>query len=187
MKLPTAVTTTVLLAGFASASCRDSSAPSEISGSSWLRRRSTGTPPIRSIAAAVPPPTRTSSSTLICGMAKRSLQAFTISAETIASVSGILIVKQEPWPCVLARSMVPPMRSILLRTTSMPTPRPEIAVTASAVEKPARNMKLRTCASVIAASSVSVASPLLSTLARIATTSSPRPSSATSIMMWPPS
>ena len=41
---------------------------------------------------------RTSSTTLICGMAKRSPPASTISAETIASVSGILMVKVVPWP-----------------------------------------------------------------------------------------
>ncbi len=39
-------------------------------------------------------------------------------------------------------STVPPMTSILVRTTSMPTPRPETPVTALAVEKPARKMNL---------------------------------------------
>ncbi len=74
---------------------------------------------------------RTSSTTLICGIAKRSPPPPTISAETMASVSGILIVKVVPLPAhaVAARS-VPPIFSMLVLTTSMPTPRPETAVTA---------------------------------------------------------
>jgi hypothetical protein len=36
--------------------------------------------------------------------------------------------------------MVPPIFSTFVRTTSMPTPRPETLVTFSAVEKPARKM-----------------------------------------------
>ena len=41
------------------------------------------------------------------------------------------------------RSTVPPICSILLRTTSMPTPRPEMLVTFAAVEKPGMKMKLQ--------------------------------------------
>ena len=37
---------------------------------------------------------------------------------------------------MLFRSMVPPIFSILVFTTSMPTPRPDTAVTTVAVEKP---------------------------------------------------
>ena len=69
-------------------------------------------------------------------MAKRSPPASTISAETMASVSGILMVKVVPAPATDFRSTVPPICSILLRTTSMPTPRPEMLVTSAAVEKP---------------------------------------------------
>ena len=75
------------------------------SGSSRSRRRSTGVSLMRSIIDLGPPSprsggdcARTSSTTLICGMAKRSPPASTISAETIASVSGILMVKVVPWP-----------------------------------------------------------------------------------------
>ena len=74
-------------------------------------------------------------------MAKRSPPDSTISAETMASVSGILMVKVVPWPATLFRSIVPPIFSILVFTTSMPTPRPDTAVTTAAVEKPARKMK----------------------------------------------
>src|SRR6185437_5987824 len=79
---------------------------------------------------------RTSSSTESCGKAKRSPADSTINADTIASVSGILMVNLTPAPATERRSTVPPICSILLRTTSMPTPRPEILVTRSAVEKP---------------------------------------------------
>ncbi len=80
---------------------------------------------------------RTSSTTLICGMAKRSLAHSTISAETMARVSGILMTKVVPLPTAERISTVPPIFSMLVLTTSMPTPRPETLVTLAAVEKPA--------------------------------------------------
>jgi hypothetical protein len=80
---------------------------------------------------------RTSSITANCGMAKRSPLHSTISAETMARVSGILTMKTEPLPRTLFISTVPPIFSMLVRTTSMPTPRPETLVTVVAVEKPA--------------------------------------------------
>ena len=64
-----------------------------------------------------------------CGIAKRSPPASTMSAETIASVSGILIVNVVPGPGADFKSTVPPICSMLARTTSMPTPRPEMLVT----------------------------------------------------------
>ena len=70
------------------------------------------------------------------GIAKRSSFTITMRAATIARVSGILIVKVVPRPVSERISIVPPMSSILLFTTSIPTPRPEIDVTAAAVEKP---------------------------------------------------
>ena len=76
-------------------------------------------------------------------MAKRSPPASTMSAETIASVSGILMVKVVPAPPTDFKSTVPPICSILARTTSMPTPRPEMLVTCAAVEKPGAKMKLQ--------------------------------------------
>ncbi len=204
--LPTVVTTTVVSArGGEAAWSRRNRFDRRTSGSSSSRRRSTSAPatcstvivsrapglsadasPVRPAAGAFGP-TLTSSRTAICGIAKRSPPAATRTAEMMARVSGIFTVKQEPAPGVLASSIVPPMRSMLARTTSMPTPRPEIEVTASAVEKPARKMKARIWASVIADSSASVARPWASALARTRATSMPRPSSLISMRMWPPS
>ena len=59
----------------------------------------------------------------------------------MASVRGILITNVEPAPALDRRSMLPPMRSMLVRTTSMPTPRPETVVTFSAVENPGLKMQ----------------------------------------------
>ena len=88
---------------------------------------------------------RTSSTTLICGMANFSPAHSTMSAETMARVSGILMMKDEPLPSWLFSSMVPPIFSMLVRTTSMPTPRPETLVTCAAVEKPALKMNCWIC------------------------------------------
>ena len=74
------------------------------------------------------------------------------------------MVKLEPSPGTDFTSTVPPIWSMLLRTTSMPTPRPDTLVTAAAVEKPAAKMNLWICASVIFSSSASVARPLLDRL-----------------------
>ncbi len=120
-------------------------------------------------------------------MAKRSPAASTISAETIASVRGILITKRVPCPGTLCSAMLPPMRSMLVFTTSMPTPRPDTAVTLAAVEKPGRRMKRWICVSSIASRSAGVAIPLARIRARMRSTGRPCPSSAISIMMWPPS
>ena len=84
--------------------------------------------------------------------------------------------------------MVPPICSILVFTTSMPTPRPDTAVTVGGGgEAGAEDEALQSAPSVMPASSASVARPCASTLARILSTGRPRPSSAISMMMWPPS
>ena len=105
----------------------------------------------------------------------------------MASVSGILMVNVVPRPRIDLTSMVPPIWSILARTTSMPTPRPETLVILSTVEKPAVKMKFCTCASVILSTSASEATPTAMALALMRSRSRPRPSSETSMMMWPPS
>ena len=51
-------------------------------------------------------------------------------------VSGTRSVMRVPSPGVLSTSTIPPIRSTFERTTSMPTPRPEIEVTFFAVDKP---------------------------------------------------
>ena len=68
------------------------------------------------------------------------------------------MVKLTPSPATDFTSMVPPIWSILLRTTSMPTPRPEMLVTLAAVEKPGAKMNLWICAS-DSFSSVGLATP----------------------------
>src|SRR5262249_57507255 len=93
------------------------------------------------------------------GMAKGSPPDPTIRADTRASVSGILMVKQEPSPNTDFTSTVPPIWSMLVLTTSMPTPRPDTLVTAAAVEKPGAKMNLWICASVIFSASNSLADP----------------------------
>ncbi len=57
-------------------------------------------------------------------------------AGTMASVSGIFILNVVPWPSSVRTSTDPPIFSMLVRTTSIPTPRPDTFVTAAAVEKP---------------------------------------------------
>jgi hypothetical protein len=54
----------------------------------------------------------------------------------MASVSGILMRNVVPRPTWLCTSIVPPIFSMFVFTTSMPTPRPLTFVTAAAVEKP---------------------------------------------------
>ena len=160
---------------------------SRATGSSLSRSRSTAVSLMRSMRCSLPPCARTSSTTASCGMAKRSPPASTISAETIARVSGILSVKLTPTPGTERTSMVPPIWSILVRTTSMPTPRPEMLVTAAAVEKPGAKMNFWICASLSLSSSASVASPCASALALMRSVLRPRPSSATWMTMKPPS
>ena len=60
---------------------------------------------------------------------------------TMASVSGSVMMKREPCPTVERTSMLPPSSLMFRRTTSMPTPRPEMSVAWSAVEKPAMKMR----------------------------------------------
>ena len=101
-----------------------------ISGNSLLRSRNTAVSLMRSMRCSELARARTSSTTASCGIAKRSPAASTIRAETMASVSGILMVTLEPSPATDLTSMVPPIWSILVRTTSMPTPRPDTEVMA---------------------------------------------------------
>ena len=61
----------------------------------------------------------------------------------MASVSGMRSRQTVPMPASDSTSIVPPMASMLVLTTSMPTPRPETLVTAAAVEKPGRKISWR--------------------------------------------
>jgi hypothetical protein len=60
----------------------------------------------------------------------------------MARVSGSRILKVEPCPSLVSTWISPPVWEILVRTTSMPTPRPEISVTCALVENPASKIRL---------------------------------------------
>ncbi len=79
----------------------------------------------------------------------------------IAKVSGILRRHVVPRPATDSTSTVPPIASILVRTTSMPTPRPETLVTAAAVENPGRKSSWSSSAWDIWSTSARVRRPLL--------------------------
>ena len=73
------------------------------------------------------------------GIANGRPSASTISAAMIASVSGRRIWAVVPWPGSEVIRTSPPSPRIAARTASMPTPRPEMSLVTSAVEKPAEN------------------------------------------------
>ena len=73
----------------------------------------------------------------------------TVSAGTIASVSGMRSRQTVPLPASDSTSMVPPMASMLVLTTSMPTPRPETLVTAAAGGEAGQEDQLRMSAGLI--------------------------------------
>ena len=79
------------------------------SGSSLLRSRRTAASLMRSMRCSELLRARTSSTTASCGIAKRSPAHCTIKAETIASVSGILMMKLVPWPNTDFTSITPPI------------------------------------------------------------------------------
>ncbi len=92
-----------------------------------------------------------------------------------------------PRPTSLSMSMLPPRFSMFVRTTSMPTPRPEMSLTFSAVEKPgAKTSRVASRSSKRAACSA-VMTPFSTAFARIRWGSMPRPSSRISRFTWPPS
>ena len=101
-----------------------------------------------------------------------------------ASVSGSASVIVMPRPRSDLSEIRPPISWMLLRTTSMPTPRPEMSEIVSAVENPGAMMRLLT------SSSVSVASGPRSPRSRafLSTRSEliPAPSSRIWMMIRPP-
>ncbi len=105
----------------------------------------------------------------------------------MARVSGMVTRMTVPWPSVDVRSTLPPIFSMLVRTTSMPTPRPDTLVTASAVEKPGRKTRSRTARRLMAASSSGVTRPFSTALRPTRAGSMPAPSSAISMTTWPDS
>ena len=98
------------------------------------------------------------------------------------SVSGARSVIDRPYPGRLTKVTLPPRRSTLARTTSNPTPRPEIVVTRSAVETPA--VKISAAAADSSSSAARAGSISLDVIAfcTSAAVSIPRPSSTTSML-----
>ena len=64
------------------------------------------------------------------------------SASEMTTVRGSLIVMRVPAPGSDWRSISPWSRLTFVRTTSMPTPRPEVAVTSPAVLNPGRKTRV---------------------------------------------
>ncbi len=96
-----------------------------------------------------------------------------------------MIVIVVPTPRPVSSLIAPPSLWILVLTTSIPTPRPEISVTASAVLTPAPNINMALSLSVIWASWFSSILPLLKHLATTLSVSIPAPSSSIVIIIWP--
>ena len=109
--------------------------------------------------------------------------ASTMSAGVIARVSGIFSVKLVPLPGTVVSEIAPPIASILSRTMSMPTPRPEMLVTAAAVEKSGAKINRPTSSSESSLASLADTSPLAIAFSQIFCTSRPRPSSETSMVI----
>jgi len=127
---------------------------------------------------------RTSSTTANCGSQSGRRRPSTISAETMASVSGILMERwcprQPPTDVDGAADLVD-----IGAPTSMPTPRPETEVTAAAVRSPAQRRTVDWAPSSL---KVSLGDETVATaLALIRSVLRPLPLSAMQMMMWPPS
>ncbi len=156
------------------------------SGSRFPRSRYNGVWSIISICAAADSSIRTSSSRLTCVIANRSPPLVTTSAGMIASVSGILIRSVVPCPTLLCTSTVPPIFSMFVFTTSIPTPRPLTFVTFSAVENPGAKIRPTASRSPIRAAWSGVISPFSTALRLITSGSIPFPSSVISMFTCPP-
>ena len=126
-------------------------------------------------------------SILPSGIAYFSLPTSTISVWIIARVSGRRIIKLLPSPSVVRISMLPPNASILVFTTSSPTPRPETSEITSAVEKLGRNKRSMISLSLIISACSSVIVPFVIAFCFTFSTLMPAPSSRTSITTLLPS
>ena len=105
----------------------------------------------------------------------------------MASVSGIFTFSVVPSPMRLWMSTWPPIFSMFVFTTSMPTPRPEMFEICSAVEKPGRNTMRTTSWSDMRPAISAETRPRCTALARIRAGSIPAPSSVISMLICPPS
>lgn len=91
----------------------------------------------------------------------------------IAIVSGRRTVTLQPSPGLLVKRTVPLRDSMLLLTTSIPTPRPETSLTFCAVESP--GAKMSACSSSSVGTADSASRPMETALRRTRSVSSPRP------------
>jgi hypothetical protein len=141
--------------------------------------------PIRSMRTAAPRARRISS-IAERGTAKIWPPALTVSAGMMVRVSGTRMTRRTPCPQRESMSTTPPIRSILARTTSMPTPRPEMAVTWPAVESPGEKMSAHLSPWESRSARSGAIMPAAIALRTSASASMPRPSSITSIRIWLP-
>ena len=128
---------------------------------------------------------RSDSRTAVVGITNRSAPTPTSRPSSTASVSGSVIRNVVPLPGSVRISIRPRSASMLRRTTSMPTPRPEISVTLSAVEKPGSKIStlISSADGVRAGRDQAALDRLRHDLARCR---GPAPSSAISMTMCPP-
>ena len=103
----------------------------------------------------------------------------------IASVSGSLTCTVVPAPISVSTVTLPPIRSMFVLTTSMPTPRPLTSVTFSAVEKPGRKISPRASRSFIVRACSGESSPRATAFCLSLAASMPPPSSLMEILTLP--
>ena len=144
-------------------------------------------PATRSMRGSCGPSSRISSATDDRARAKAWPPARIRRAGMMATVRGMRRTKLVPCPAREVISTWPPIRSMWARTTSMPTPRPEMLVTVSAVEKPGAMIRAKVAGSDRPAASSAVSSPWATARARIRSGSSPRPSSSIRTLIQLPS
>jgi hypothetical protein len=92
-----------------------------------------------------------------------------------------------PLPTADSSSTLPPAPSTCVRTTSIPTPRPEISVTLAAVLKPGRNTRSSASRALMAEASAAVSTPFLMACRLSLSGSMPPPSSSMEMETIPPS
>ena len=106
-----------------------------------------------------------------------------IDPDRIAEVAlsrGVVSRQTVPSPRVESTLTVPPIRSMLVFTTSMPTPRPDTLVTFVAVEKPGWKTSIMTSRGSSWAACSGRTTPRATAVCRTRSTSMPAPSSVTS-------
>src|SRR6188768_3349688 len=126
--------------------------------------------------------TRMVSTTVSSGTPNICPPASTLITVVIITLNGSMNRTVVPRPASEWIDTRPPIRATAVRTASIPTPRPESAVTSAAVENPGAKTRSVICASLRAASTSGAATPRSAATARTRWTSTPPPSSVISIM-----